>query len=612
METETNLAQIFRQRAERYGDAVRWRQRHGQDWRSATWRQNQALVNSLIAGLDALGVRRGEVVGILSNTRWEWMAADWAILGLGAITTALYPAQVPETFAFILHDSGARYVFVEDRTQYEKLRSVRQQIPDVRKLILFDDADTSDDPWAISFARLCRLGERTPEEADALAAERASAIRPEDRASIIYTSGTTGQPKGAVHTHAALLAQVTAGAAMLPSLRPGMVDLLWLPLAHVMGRVEHLGSYEQGLVTVVAPSLLRLARDLREVKPDVLFSAPQVYEKAYATIMSKAKSGPRATQWLFRRARRIGSRVARLRQKHVPVPIALRVQHGLADRLVLRRVREAFGGRLLFALSGAAALAPDILEFFHGAGVLVLEGWGLTETAGGLTVNTMEQYRLGTVGRAYPGHEVRLALDGEILVRGPCLCTGYHNNPAATAEAFDAEGWFHTGDIGALDSDGFLRIADRAKDLIVTAGGENVAPQLVEQALRAIPTVAQACVYGEGRPYVVALLTLDSTSVQEWAEHQGMGSRDSEAVATTPEFRAFLDEQVAQANAKLTTYEAVRSFDVLPEEFTVEDEDLTPVQKIRRQHIYARYRPKFEALYHGKQRAPQAETKPAS
>jgi long-chain acyl-CoA synthetase len=598
METETNLAAIFRNRAATYGDAPRWRQRRHGVWRSATWRENQAIVNSVLAGLDALGARPGDVIGIVSNPRWEWMAADWAIMGLGASTTALYPTQVPSNFAFILNDCGARYLFVEDRKQYDKLVSIRDAIPQVRKLILFEDAEqAATDPWALSFDQLCQLSRLTPAEADALAAERAAAIHPGDVASIIYTSGTTGQPKGVIHTHATLMAQIASATAVLSTIRPGMVDVLFLPLAHVFARIEHLAGYERGIVTVVAPSLLGLVQDIQEVKPDLLFSVPRVYERAYATIQRRAMAGSPMRRDIFQWASRVGREVCRLRQRHQPIPPVLGAQYRIADWLVFRKVRQALGGRLAFAVTSAAPLAPEILEFFHGAGVLLLEAWGLTETGGGFTVNAVDHYRIGTVGRVIPGHEIRIADDGEILIRGPCICRGYLNNPQATADAIDAEGWFHTGDIGTLDAEGYLRIMDRKKDLIVMAGGEKVAPQLVENLLRAIPCVSQACVYGEGRSYVVALITLDAEAVRAWASEHDIANTDVRDVCTSAAFRAYLDEQVSEVNARLGTYEAVRNYEILPEDFSVADGLLTPTLKIRREQIYERYREHFRGLY---------------
>jgi long-chain acyl-CoA synthetase len=598
MVTETTLAQLFRNRAATYGNAPRWRQRQGGGWQAMTWRENQAMVNELIAGLDALGAGPGDVIGILSNTRWEWMAADWAIIGLGGVSVTIYPSNVPATIAFILNDSDAHYVFVEDRSQYEKLVAIREQIPRVRRLILFEDAEElAGDPWVISFADLRRLSPRTPADADALAAARAEAIRPEDRLTLVYTSGTTGRPKGAVHTHATFMAQLHAVKATLDTIRPGQVDLLFLPLSHVFGREEHFSAYDRGMVTSIAPSLDHLVEELRDVRPDLFFSVPRVYEKAYAAIMARVEADSALKRRIFHWAVGVGRQVSRLRQDGKRIPAGLAVRYRLADRLVFHKIREVLGGNLKFAVTAGAPLDLAILEFFNAAGVLLLEGWGLTETSGGFTLNRVQRYRFGTVGTPYPDHELRIAEDGEILVRGPCVFVGYHNNPQATAEAIDAEGWFHTGDVGAMDADGFVRIVDRKKDLIITAGGKNIAPQLVEGELKKVPCVSQVIVYGDRKPYLVALLTLDPAAVQAWADERGIRYADVRDVYADPRLRAFLDEHVAAANTQLASFETVKYYDVLPEDFTVENGLLTPTLKIRRRTIYQRYAATFERLY---------------
>ncbi len=597
MATETNLAQLFRNRAATYGEHERWREKRQGAWVSATWHENLRIVNEVIAGLDALGAEPGDHIGILSNTRWEWMAADWAIIGLGAATVTLYPTYVADTIAFILNDSGTRYLFAEDQTQLEKLMRIRDRIPNVRKVILFDAVPAQDDGWVMSFERLRALSGRTPEEADALAEERARQIQPEDCLGIVYTSGTTGQPKGVIHTHRNLLAQFAGVRARLSTVRPGMIDLLFLPLAHVMARGEHLAAVDQGVVTVVEPSLLRLVRDLREVKPDMLFGVPRVFEKAQSAVLAKVAASRPWKRRLFQWAEHVGREVSRLRQHEQRVPLGPRVRYAIADRLVFRQVREALGGRVVFAVTGSAPMAEDVHEFFDATGLVLLEAFGMTETCGGFSLNMVDRYRLGTVGRAYPGHEIRIAADGEILIRGPCVFSGYYNNPQATAESIDPDGWFHTGDVGTLDEDGFLRIVDRKKDLIISAGGENIAPQHVENTLKSVPCVSQVCVYGDRRPHLVALLTLDEALVRAWADERSIAYGSVEDIRQMPAFRAFLDQHIDQANSRLTTFEAVRTYEVLAEDFSVENTLLTPTQKIRRQRIHERYRDRFESLY---------------
>lgn len=595
--TETNLAQLFRSRAATFGDAPRWQQRHGDATLTMTWRENQALVNSLIAGLDALGARPADVIGILSNTRWEWTAADWAILGLGATSVTIYPSNTPDTVQFILNDSGARFLFAEDRTQFEKLLTIRDQIPQVRAVILFEGADSLPaDRWLMSFDALRHLSPRTPAEADAFAAERAAAIQPIDRLTLVYTSGTTGRPKGAIHSHATFMAQLRCIKEALPS-TPGMSDLLFLPLSHVFGREEHLSAYDRGAVTTIVPSLDHLIEDLAAAAPDLFFSVPRVYEKAYAGILAKVTADSPLKQRIFAWATRIGREVVRRRQSGQPIPAGLHLRYRVADRLVFHRIRALFGGNLKYAVTAGAPLEREILDFFNASGVLLLEGWGLTETSGGFTINRPKQERLGTVGLPYADHEIRIAHDSEILVRGPCVFLGYHNNPTATAESLDAEGWFATGDIGSLDADGFLSIVDRKKDLLITAAGKNIAPQLVENALKTVPCVSQAAVYGDRKPYLVAVLTLDPDAVRAWAAERDIAYDEIGDIYTRPDFRSYLDEGIQSANSRLARYETVKYYTVLPEDFTVENDMLTPSLKIRRRVIHQRYHDRFEALY---------------
>lgn len=595
---ETNLAQLFRDRTRRYGDLTRWRQRQRQEWRRATYRENQRLVNQLMCGLDALGARPGDAIGILSGTRWEWLIADWAAMGLGGFTTTLYPTLISDTIAFILRDSGARYLFIDNAQQYEKVRSVREQLPQLENLVIFDeDTRVLSDPMVMSFSALLQLSGRTDEEADAFAADRAEQIQPDDCAGLIYTSGTTGQPKGVVHTHRMLLAELNCVRAMLTTVHAGIIDVLWLPLAHGMGRLEHIFTLEFGGETVIIPSVLHLTRDLAEIRPDMMLAVPRLYEQAHATMLARAANLPTPQRMLFHWAIAVGQRAVPLRQARRPVPFSLRMQLGLADRLVFRRLRAAFGGRLQLAISGGAPLDASVVRFFHAIGIPVLEAWGMTETTTALTVNKVDWFRIGTVGTVFPGNEMRIAPDGEILVRGPCIFSHYHNNPVATAEAVDAEGWLHTGDIGTLDRDGFLTIIDRKKDLIVTTGGDKIAPQHVEALLDTIPMVAHACVYGDRKAYAVALLTLEWADVRTWAAGRGLETSDAHKVALSPELRAYLDAQMAQVNAKLQIFERVRAYGILTDDFTLENGLLTPTQKIRRKLIVERYSKQLEQLY---------------
>ena len=416
-------------------------------------------------------------------------------------------------------------------------------------------------------------------------------------ASVIYTSGTTNRPKGVIHTHASLMAQVRSTGAALTTFTPGTKHLLWLPLAHVLGREEHLIGVDRGGVTFIAGSIDTLARDIRETHPNIIVGVPRIYEKAYATIAAKAMSGGAVQRRIFHWAKGVGEATVERRQRGEPLPLFLRLQRRLADRLVFSKVREALGGALDFSITGGAPIGIDILRFFHGAGVLILEGWGLTETMGALTVNRVDRYRLGTVGPATMDHEVRIAPDGEVLVHGPCLFSGYLNLPEENAAALDSEGWLHTGDLGEVDADGFLRISGRKKELIVLANGKKVGPDPIETLLKGIPGVSEAMVYGDRKPYLVALLTLDPEGVMAWARRQGLEAASAEEVAASPRFAQHLDEGIARVNSQLARYETVKRYAVAPGDFTIENGLLTPTQKIKRGPVYARFRDLIEGVY---------------
>lgn len=595
---DRNLALLFRERSARYAESVRWREKVDGVWRSATGAENRSLVNEVISGLDALGAVRGDRIGILSETRWEWTVTDWAILGLGGVTVTLYANQVPEMLATMIADSGARFVFAENARQLDKLASVRARMPELRKVILFDapPGGTVDD-WTLTLDELRRLSPRTASEADDFAAARAGVIQPDDMASIVYTSGTTGEPKGVVLTHANLLAQVAGARTMLWTIHEGMVDVLFLPLAHVLGREEHLLTLDRGAETTITRTLDHLADDIRQASPHILLAAPRVYEKAYAAVQAQVASSNAVERTLFRLAVAAGKRALRYKQDESQPPVYVRLATALGDRLVFRRIRAAFGGRLEFAVSGSAPLDREILNFFHIAGVHLLEGWGLTETGGAISVNRLENCRLGTVGQIYPGHDVRVADDGELLVRGPCVFREYFHKPEATAEAIDAEGWFHTGDLGTVDSDGFVTILDRKKELIATAGGKKIAPQRVENVLKSIPLVSQAVVFGDRKPYIVALLTLDEATARRWADERSIALRMDRDIGSDPRLIAYLGERVAAVNKQLARFETVKRFAVVPGDFTVANGLLTPTQKVRRRQIAAAYHAEIERLY---------------
>jgi long-chain acyl-CoA synthetase len=416
-------------------------------------------------------------------------------------------------------------------------------------------------------------------------------------ATLAYTSGTTGEPKGVVQTHGNHAAALRT-LAQIRGVEPGDLHLLFLPLAHAFARLEAYLGVHRGLVTAFAESLEGVADDLREVRPHFIFAVPRVFEKMHARIVGEVAAASPVRRGVFRWAMRVGARASRRQQARQPLPRRLRLERALAHRLVFAKLHDALGGRLRFAVSGGAPLSREIAEFFHAAGVLIVEGYGLTETCPVLTFNRIDAFRFGSVGQSLPGVELRLAADGEILARGPNVATrGYWRQPAATAEVFDPDGWFHTGDIGRIDEDGFVYITDRKKDLIVTSGGVNIAPQHVESLLKSHPLVGQAMVYGDRRPYPVALIAPDAAALDRFARERGILVGDPTSLARHPVVIERVAQIVDAANAQLPSYAQVKKFAVLPLELSEAAGELTPTQKVRRRLVAAKYRETIEALY---------------
>ncbi|HEY1011203.1 MAG TPA: long-chain fatty acid--CoA ligase [Herpetosiphonaceae bacterium] len=593
---EQNLAQVFRNRSTQYADLTRWRQSRKGSWITATFKENQLQANQIMAGLRELGAARGDRIGILSNTSCEWLTADWAIMSMGCATVTIYPTLLPATVAYIVNDSELRFLFVENAALLASLDGVQGQLERVERFIVFDGDGLPDDPRVMSWEALRTLSKATPTQQDAQAASDAASIGREDLATIVYTSGTTGEPKGAMLAHRCFLSELAAVRVRVPEFEPGKSDLLFLPTAHILARVQHMVGMDRGMTTAITESAKTVIEDVQAVKPEFFFSVPRIYEKIFSTVRAKAEAKP-ASKKIFQWALGVGREVSRAKQRGEQPSTLLRAQYKLADRLIYKKVRAVLGGNIRFAITGGAPLDLEILEFFHGMGILLMEAWGLTETTAAATANGNGEYRLGTVGKALPGVEIKLAEDGEILLRGGIVMTGYYNNAKATRETM-ADGWFHTGDIGELDRDGYLKIVDRKKDLLITAAGKNIAPQAVEAAFKNSPYISQCAVYGDRKPYLVALLTLDPEALGSWADTNGLNLNGDSS--QHEKVRELIADEVRQANAGLAQFERVKYYEILPEDFTVDNGLLTPTLKLRRRHIYDQFKPTFEGLYQGK------------
>ncbi|GAA2359943.1 long-chain fatty acid--CoA ligase [Saccharopolyspora halophila] len=551
-------------------------------WHTLTWGQVWERARAIALGLHSLGVEAEQPCGILASTRVDWILADLGILCAGGATTTIYPTTTAEGCAYIVADSDSTVVFAENDEQVEKLRSMRDQLPNLRKVVTFDG--TSDGNWVITLDELEERGRRLAASEAELFERIIDRVEPEQLATLIYTSGTTGNPKGVRLVHANWLYEAEA-IHQVGELTIDDVQYLWLPLSHVFGKVLQVGQLREGFPTAVDGRVEKIVENLAAVRPTFVAGAPRIFEKVYNKVVLQAKEGGAAKYRIFRWACDVGLQASRLQRAGKRPGIALKVQYAIADKLVFRQLREKFGGRLRYFISGSAALAPDIAEFFHAAGILIVEGYGLTETSAASFVNRHDDYRLGTVGKPFPGTEVRIASDGEVLLRGGGVMRGYHNLPEETAETIDDEGWLHTGDIGELDGD-FLRITDRKKDLIKTSGGKYVAPQSVEGKLKALtPYVGNVVVFGDQRPYCTALITLDEEAIVPWARENELGELTYEELTAHPKVTELIGEAIDVLNRGLDRHETIKRFTILGRDLTVENNEVTPSLKIKRKAV---------------------------
>jgi long-chain acyl-CoA synthetase len=568
--TGKTIANLWRRADGRTGTAYQVEQADG-SWRDVSWEEARTAVDEIANGLLALGVAKGEAFGILGRTKLEWVLFDFALGSIGAIGAGIYPSLPAKDCAYILEHSDAVGVLVEDEEQRGKIDSERAQLPKLQHVLTFADIE----------GLRARGREHAASNPDALEHARDSILE-RDLFTYIYTSGTTGPPKACMITHRNYYEMVGAVDDVPEFIGPGDVILLYLPLAHNFGRCLHLLSAYVGCTIAFCPDPLRVAEVAPAVKPTVLPSVPRVYEKVHTAVQASFDEATGIKRRLIDWALSVGRQVSELKQTGKPVPASLAFQHRLADKLVYSKVKAKLGGQLRLPISGGAPLAKEIAEFFHTIDLLIIEGYGQTECTTASNVNMPTSFRFGTVGPAIPGVEVRIAEDGEILVRGPNVFAGYYKDEEATREVMDEEGWLHTGDIGHVD-DGFLTITDRKKDIIVTAQGKNVAPQNIENALKGSKYVSQALVIGDRRPYLTALITLDEAETAKLGE-----SADVEAL---------VQEVVDGWNRDKASFEQVKRFVILPRDFSAEEDEVTPTMKLRRSIVADHFADEIEALY---------------
>ncbi|MFD9430013.1 AMP-dependent synthetase/ligase [Streptomyces sp. NPDC060002] len=579
------------------------------DWKSVSWAQAAERVYAIAAGLIELGVQAEQRVALAASTRLEWILADLGIMCAGAATTTVYPQTNAEESAFILADSESKVLIAEDAAQLAKAVEKRAELPALTHVVVIDPAGVETADWILTLDELEKRGAARLEKEAELIKERVGAITKDQLATLIYTSGTTGRPKGVrlPHDNWSYMAKAIAATGLVG---PDDVQYLWLPLAHVFGKVLTSGQIEVGHVTAVDGRVDKIIENLPVVRPTYMAAVPRIFEKVYNGVAAKARAGGGAKLRIFQWAAGVSREYAKAAQDNfrrtgtAAVPFGLGAKHKVADALVYAKIREAFGGNLRACVSGSAALAPEIGYFFAGAGIHILEGYGLTESSAASFVNPGEAYRTGTVGKPLPGTEVRIADDGEILLRGPGIMEGYHGLPEKTAEVLEADGWFHTGDIGELSPDGYLRITDRKKDLIKTSGGKYIAPAEVEGQFKAVcPYVSNILVHGADRNFCTALIALDEVSLLDWAKDNGLAGKSYADVVAAPVTVQLIEGYVKQLNEGLQRWQTIKKFRLLPRDLDVEHGEITPSLKLKRPVVEREYKHLIDEMYAGSREA---------
>ena len=594
----TNLSQIFRQQAEKYGDRLAVEKRLKGKWQGWSWKQYYETARAIGLGLYSLGVRKGDRVALLSENRLEWIASDMGIIGIGACSVPIYVTLTAAEVAYIISNSEARLFIAEDQIALRKALDEINKCPALEKIVVMDTegCDLSD-PMILSFAELIRAGREQEAKEPGLFERLTDAIEIEDLATLVYTSGTTGPPKGAMISHRNILAVFEGLDTVVPAYETD-VTVPFLPLCHVFERVAgHFYGMKVGITAHYAQSFETIVEDIQTKKPTIILAVPRVCEKIYARIVSQVKEQPAWKQQVFSWATDVGARVGALRERQKPVPPLLNLQHSIAYRLVYRKLNDALGGRVRWMTAAGAPLSREIADFFNASGIFVIEGYGLTETTAPVSLNTIGRYRFGTTGKPLPCNQVRIAPDGEILIKGDNVIKGYWKMPMQTRDVFTPEGWLMTGDIGRLDEEGFLIITDRKKDLIITSGGKNIAPQNIEGLFLKDPLFEHVLVIGDRRHYLTALITLNFTEATRLAGTEGLRFEKPQDLLDRQDFLAIVGQHVAERNQNLARFETIKDYRIVREPFSEKTGELTPSLKLKKKVVMEKYRELIEGMY---------------
>ncbi|NCN41872.1 long-chain fatty acid--CoA ligase [bacterium] len=596
---KNNLAQIFFARVDAQSSRSAMMQKSNGHWKTYTWADYQDQVCRFAKVMQAHGIGAKDKVAILSNSRPEWAWIDVATLCLGAVTVPIYPSLLSDEIKYILKDSGAKLVFAEDNSQQKKLEEIIDDLGFDCKVIVLKDAPDSVNKNIQNYSNaLSALDIKSIEASDIQALREITETLEETAlASIVYTSGTSGVPKGAMLTHKCFMGIIKGAHASL-GMNDSDTTLLFLPMAHILGRVEHMLSLGSGWTNAYAENLKVVMDNMVEVRPTIMVSVPRIYEKIYSMLVGRVQRMDGLSKIVADRAVAFTSVYSKAQERGQPLSLKQKVEYKIYKKALYDKVKARFGGRIRFCISGGAPFSPEISRFFHTCGVLNLEGYGLTETSGPLSVNRPDKFKIGTVGTPLEGTDVKIAADGEIILKGPIVMEGYYNSAEKTKEVFTEDGYFMTGDIGQIDSDGFISITDRKKDLIVTAGGKNIAPQKIESMLLEDPLFAQAIVIGDNQKYLGALVALSAVDAKQLAKSHDIDSAEGLiALYADPAFKKLVQARVQKVNTRLASFESIKKIEILPRELSLEEGELTPSLKVKRKHCTEKYQEYVAKLF---------------
>jgi long-chain acyl-CoA synthetase len=586
---------MFFNRVGRYGDRVLFKVKRDGNYRDISWNETARNVKEFALGLLEFGINHGDRVSLLSENRPEWAFADLAILSIGAVNVPIYATNTPKQVEYIVNDSASRILIVSSEKQLQKAIEARPNCSSLEKIVVFDEVGKTDYPIVYAFKQVCETGAKS--DKGELFKQRLEAVKPEELASIIYTSGTTGDPKGVMLIHDNFLSNCRSVQQILP-VGDEDVCLSFLPLSHSFERLAgYYSSINIGSTIAYAESIDTIRDNLQEIKPTYMASVPRIYEKFHAAVLETVRAGSPLKQKIFNWSFTVGREMSGYKISKKNPPALLNLKYKIADALVFNKIKENVGGKLRYFVSGGAPLAQEINEFFHALGITILEGYGLTETSPVLTTNTPDHFKFGTVGRAVPDVTIKIAPDGEILAKGPNIMIGYFNKPAETAEALDEDGFFHTGDVGVVDEEDFLKITDRKKDIIVTAGGKNIAPQNIENLLKTDPLINNVMVHGDKRKFLSALIVPEFDKLKQFAEEQGITYESMSDLVKDDRVVNLINERVEAVNKGLARYETIKKFAIMDKEFTLEDGEITPTLKVKRKVVSAKHKDLLDSFY---------------